>query len=113
LSREILSWPAKKERFIVYGQITVSEGVTIPVQKINKVRFIESCGQKTRATCQIQDERAWKGSGRPVRGTYGRGSTSCASAEVPRRQWVRRTSIPAVEAQVNIVPWLQMGDCWV
>ena len=95
----------KKERFVVYSQITVSEGVTIPVQKINKVRFTESRGQKRvvftrekpRATGQIQDERAWKGSGRPVRGTCGSGSTGCASAEVPRRQWVRRTSIPAVE----------------
>ena len=65
------------------------EGVTIPVQKINKVRFTESRGQKRvvfrrekpRATCQIQDERAWKGSGRPVRGTYGSGSMGCASAE--------------------------------
>ena len=84
--------PRKKERFVVYGRITVSEGVTIPVQKINKVRFTESRGQKRvvftrekpRATGQIQDERAWKGSGRPVRGTYGSGSTGRASAEVPR-----------------------------
>ena len=61
----------KKERLVVYGRITVSEGVTIPVQKINKVRFTESRGQKRvvftreklRATSQIQDERAWKGSG--------------------------------------------------
>jgi len=83
----------------------VSEGVTIPVQKINKGWFTESRGQKSvvftrekpRATCQIQDERAWKGLGRPVRGTYGSGSTGRASAEVPRRQWVRRTSTPAVE----------------
>jgi len=71
----------------------VSEGVTIPVQKINKVQFTESRGQKRvvftrekpRATGQIQDARAWKGSGRPVRGTCGSGNTSCASAEVPRR----------------------------
>jgi len=54
-----------------------SEGVTIPVQKINKVRFTESCRQKRvvftrekpKTTGQIQDERAWKGSSRPVRGT--------------------------------------------
>jgi len=47
----------------------VSEGVTIPIQKINKVWFTESCGEKRvvfirekpRATGQIQDERAWKG----------------------------------------------------
>jgi len=79
--------------------------VTIPVHKINKVWFTESRGQKRVvfikekpiATSQIQDERAWKGSGRPVRGTYGSGSTGRASAEIPRRQWVRRTSIPAVE----------------
>jgi len=52
-----------------------SEGVAVPVRKINKVRFTESRGQKRvvftreklRATCQIQDERAWKGSGRPVK----------------------------------------------
>ena len=80
-------------------------GVTIPVQKINKVWITESRGQKRvvftreklRATSQIQDERAWKGSGWPVRGTCGSGSTGCVSAEVPRRQWVRRTSIPGVE----------------
>jgi len=83
----------------------MSKGVTIPVQKINKVRFTESRGQKRvvftrekpRATGQIQDERAWKGSGRPVRGTYDSGSTGRASVEVPRRQWVRKTSIPVVE----------------
>jgi len=40
--------------------------------------------EKPRATSQIQDERAWKGSGRPVRGTYGSGSTGCASVEVPK-----------------------------
>ena len=82
-----------------------SKGVTVPVQKINKVWFTESSGQKRvvltrekpRATGQIQDERAWKGSGRPVRGTYGSGSTSRVSAEVHRRQWVRRTSIPTIE----------------
>ena len=69
-----------------------SEGVTIPVQKIKKVRFTESRGQKwvvftrekPRATSQIQDERLWKGSGRSVRGTYSSGRTDRASAEVPR-----------------------------
>jgi len=68
------------------------EGVTIPVQKINKVWFTKSRGQKRivftrekpRATGQIQDERTWKGSGKPVRGTYGSGSTGRASTEVPR-----------------------------
>jgi len=43
-----------------------------------------SLRERNSATCQIQDERAWKGSGRPVRGTYGSGSTGCGSAEVPR-----------------------------
>ena len=79
--------------------------MTIPVQKINKVWFTKSRGQKRvvftrkkpRAIGQIQDERAWKGSGRPVRGTCGSGSMGCASTKVPRGQWVRRTSIPAVE----------------
>jgi len=82
-----------------------SEGVVVLFQKINKVRFTKSRGhkrvvftrEKPRATSQIQDERAWKGSGRPVRGTYDSGSMGCASAEVPRRQWVRRTNIPVVE----------------
>lgn len=82
-----------------------SEGVTVPVQKKNKVRFTESRGQKKvvfarkkpRATGQIQDERARKGSGRPVRGVCGSGSTGRASAKAPRRQWVKRTSIPAVD----------------
>jgi len=82
-----------------------SKRVTVPIKKINKVRFTKSHGQKRviftsekpKATCQIQDERAWKGSDRPVRGTYGSGSTSRASAEVPKRQWVRRTSIPVVK----------------
>ena len=83
----------KKERFVVYSKITVSEGVTIPVQKIDNVRFTESSGQKRvvftreklRAIGQIQDEQAWKGSGRQVRGTCDSGSTGCASVEVPRR----------------------------
>jgi len=82
-----------------------SERVTIPVQMINKVRFTESRGQKRviftrekpRAIGQIQDERAWKGSGRLVRGTYGSGSTGRALDEVSIRQWVRRISIPVVE----------------
>ncbi|VFQ82530.1 unnamed protein product [Cuscuta campestris] len=80
------------------------EGVTVPVQKRNKVQFTESRGQnkvvcareKPRATGHTQDERAWKGSRRPVRGICGSGSSSGASAKLPRRQWVRRTSIPAV-----------------
>jgi len=86
-----------------------SEGVTIPIQKINKVRFTKSCGQKRvvftrekpKATSQIHDERAWKGSGRPVIGTYDSGSTGRASAEVSRRQWVMRTSIPAIETSLE------------
>ncbi|VFQ58435.1 unnamed protein product [Cuscuta campestris] len=66
-----------------------SQGVTVPVQKRNKVRFIESRGQKKvfyarkkpRATGQTQDERAMKGSMRPVRGICGSGSTGFASAK--------------------------------
>jgi len=94
-----------RKRGSLYMVRLLSEGVTVPVRKINKVRFTESRGQKRvvftrekpRATGQIQDELAWKGSGRPVRGTYGSGSTGRALAKVPRRQWVRRTSIPVVE----------------
>ncbi|VFQ79110.1 unnamed protein product [Cuscuta campestris] len=86
--------PWKEERFVV----------TVPVQKKNEVRFTESRGQnkvvsareKPRATGQTQDERAWKGSRMPVRGICGSGSSRGASAKLPRRQWVRRTSIPAV-----------------
>ncbi|VFQ88312.1 unnamed protein product [Cuscuta campestris] len=81
-----------------------SEGVTVPDQKRNKVRFIESRGQKKvvfareepRATGQTQVGRARKVSRRPVRGICGSGSIGGASAKFPRRQWVRRTSIPAV-----------------
>ncbi|VFQ91536.1 unnamed protein product [Cuscuta campestris] len=86
-----------------------SEGVTVPVQKRNKVRFIESRGQKKvfyarekpRATGQTQDERAKKGSRRPIRGIYGSGSTGGASTKFLRRQWVRRTSIRAVEMSLE------------
>jgi len=82
----------ERKRGSLYMVELPSKGVTVPVQKINKVQFIESNGkkrvvftrEKPRATCQIQDERAWKGSGRPIRGTCGRGSTSRVSAEVPR-----------------------------
>ena len=94
-----------RKRCSLYMVGLPSERVTIPVQKINKVRFTESHGQKRvvftrekpKATGQIHDERAWKGSGRPVRGTYGSGSTGRASAEVPRQQWVKGTSILVVE----------------
>jgi len=93
------------------------EGVTVPVQKINKVRFTESSEQKRvvftrekpRATGQIQDERAWKGSGRPVKGTCGSGSMGRVSAEVPRRQWVLRTSIPILKHLQKFL--VKYGEC--
>jgi len=47
-------------------------------------RWLSLQERKPRATGQIQDERAWKGSSRPVRGTCGSGNTGCASAKVPR-----------------------------
>ncbi|MCD7452288.1 hypothetical protein HAX54_016120 [Datura stramonium] len=84
------------------------DGVTVPDQKRNKIRFTESRGQKKvcfagdkpRATGQIQVERAWKGSGKLVRGFRGRGSTDSqpvkASARVTR-QWVKRTNVLAVK----------------
>ena len=67
----------ERKKCLLYMVGLPSEGVIVPVLKINKIRFIESRGQKRvvvtrekpRATCQIQDERAWKGSGRPVKGT--------------------------------------------
>jgi len=91
--QENLVMACGRKRGSLYMVGLPSKGVTIPIQKINKVCFIESREQKRvvftrekpRATSQIQDERAWKGSGRPVRGTYGSGSTGRASAEVPRR----------------------------
>jgi len=84
----------ERKRGLLYMVGLPSEGVTIPVKKINKVRFTESRRQKRvvftrekpRVIGQIQDERACKGSGRPIKGTYGSGSTGRASAEVPRRQ---------------------------
>ncbi|VFQ84240.1 unnamed protein product [Cuscuta campestris] len=93
-----------KKRGSLYMVELPSEGVTVPVQKRDKVRFTESRGQKKvvyarekpRATGQTQDERAWKGSRGPVRGICGSGSSRGASAKLPRRQWVTRTSIPAV-----------------
>ncbi|VFR00607.1 unnamed protein product [Cuscuta campestris] len=59
-----------KKRGSLYMVELPSEGVTVPVQKRNKVRFTESRGQnkvvcareKPRATGQTQDERARKGS---------------------------------------------------
>ncbi|VFQ96650.1 unnamed protein product, partial [Cuscuta campestris] len=94
-----------RKRGSLYMVELPSEGVTVPIQKKNEVRFTESRGQKKvfytrkkpRATGQTQDERARKGSMRPVRGICGSGSTGFASAKVPIRHWVRRTSIPAVE----------------
>jgi len=66
----------RRKRGSLYMFGLLSEGVTVPVRNINKVRFTESRGQKRvvftrekpRATYQIQDERAWEGSVRPVRG---------------------------------------------
>ncbi|VFQ99727.1 unnamed protein product [Cuscuta campestris] len=86
-----------------------SEGVTVSVQRRNKVRFTKSRGQnkvfyareKPRATGQTHDERARKGSRRPVRGIYGSGSSRCASAKLPRREWVRRINIPAVRTSLE------------
>ncbi|KAJ0545380.1 putative RNA-directed DNA polymerase [Helianthus annuus] len=94
-----------KKRGSLYMVSLPSEGVTVPVKKKTKIRFTESRGQKRvcfadgkpRATCQIQDERAGKGSVKPVRGIRGSGSTGRASVSVTRRQWVKRTSIPAVK----------------
>ncbi|VFQ84433.1 unnamed protein product [Cuscuta campestris] len=95
----------EKKSGLLYMVGLPSEGVTIPVQRKNKVWFTESRGQKKvvfarekpRATGQTQVGRARKGSRWPVRGICGSGSIGGASAKVPRRQWVRRTSIPAVE----------------
>ena len=82
-SREILSWRAEEREVRCIRSDYRVWGSDHPSSEDKK--------------SQIQDERAWKGSGRPVIGTCGSGSTSSASAEVPRQQWVRKTSIPAVE----------------
>jgi len=68
-----------------------SVGVTVPVRKKNKFRFTESSGQK-----RVVFTRE-KGSCRSVRGTYDSGNKGPASTKVPRQQWVRGTSIPAVK----------------
>ncbi|VFQ62995.1 unnamed protein product [Cuscuta campestris] len=73
-----------RKRGSLYMVELPSEGVTVPVQKKNEVRFTESRGQnkvvcareKPRATGQTQDERAWKGSRGPVRGIGEGKSTS-------------------------------------
>ncbi|VFQ58236.1 unnamed protein product [Cuscuta campestris] len=57
-----------------------SEGVTVPVKTRNKVRFTESRGQK--------------------KVFYAREKPR-ATAKVLRRQWVQRTSIPAVEMSLE------------
>ncbi|VFQ85624.1 unnamed protein product [Cuscuta campestris] len=96
-----------------------SEGVTAPVHKRNKVRFTESRGQnnvvyareKPRATGQTRDERARNGSRTQVRGIYGSGSSRGASAKLPRRQWVRRTSIPAVGTSPKIFLLIMESVC--
>ncbi|MCD9642569.1 hypothetical protein HAX54_029442 [Datura stramonium] len=57
-----------------------------------------------RATGQIQVERAWKGSGKLVRGFRGSGSTGSQPVKVSARvtrQWVKRTSVPAVKVSPN------------
>ncbi|VFQ74176.1 unnamed protein product [Cuscuta campestris] len=72
-----------RKRGSLYMVELPSEGVTVPIQKKNEVRFTESRGQKKvfyarkkpRATGQTQDKRARKGSMRPVRGICGSGST--------------------------------------
>ncbi|MCD7460667.1 hypothetical protein HAX54_044081, partial [Datura stramonium] len=60
--------------------------------------------QNQEATGQIQVERAWKGSGKSVRDFRGSGSTGSqlvkASARVIR-QWVKRTSIPAIKVSLD------------
>ncbi|MFS7973177.1 putative RNA-directed DNA polymerase [Helianthus anomalus] len=94
-----------KKQGSLYMVSLPSEGVTVPVQKKTKIRFTESRGQKKvcfagdkpRATNQIQVERARKGSEKPVKSIRGSGSTGSASVRAPRRQWVKRTSIPAVK----------------
>ncbi|MCD9638967.1 hypothetical protein HAX54_023190, partial [Datura stramonium] len=72
-----------KKRSSLYMVYLPSERVTVLDQKRNKIRFTESRGQKKvrfagdkpRSTGQIQVERTWKVSGKPVRGFRGSGST--------------------------------------
>lgn len=96
-----------------------SEGVTVPVQKKTKVRFIESRGQKKvcfadgkpRVTGQIQVERVWNGSEKPVKGIHSSGSKGCVSARIPRTQWVKKTSIPSVKFSPDYLLHMESVVC--
>ncbi|VFQ58436.1 unnamed protein product [Cuscuta campestris] len=74
------------------GFWTLKDVKVVPALKksLISVRQLDEQGHET------QDERAWKGLMGPVIGICGSGSSRGASAKLPRRQWVRRTSIPAV-----------------
>ena len=102
---------------VVKGSLVVARGKKIgslymvdmspkgmgPVLVKDKVRFTESRGQKKvrfasnkpRARVKIQDERARKV--KSVRGHRDSGSTGRVSVTVPGRQWIKKTSIPAVK----------------
>lgn len=96
-----------------------SEGVTVPVQKKTKVRFIESRRQKKvcfadgkpRVTGQIQVERVWNGSEIPVKGIHSSGSKGCVSARIPRTQWVKKTSIPSVKISPDYLLHMESVIC--
>ncbi|MCD7471280.1 hypothetical protein HAX54_011615 [Datura stramonium] len=70
----------EKKRSSLYMVYLPSEGVTVPDQKRNKIRFTKSR--------------------KPVRGFRGNGSTDSQPVEAlarVTRQWVKRTSVPAVK----------------
>ncbi|VFQ95516.1 unnamed protein product [Cuscuta campestris] len=80
-----------RKRGSLYMVELPSEGVTVPIQKKNEVRFTESRGQKKvfyarkkpRATGHTQDERARKGSMRPVRENFLLSMEIVCSQDVP------------------------------
>ncbi|KAL4580716.1 hypothetical protein LXL04_016918 [Taraxacum kok-saghyz] len=108
-----------RKRGSLYMVSLPSEGVTVSEQKKNKIRFIESRGQmkvcfadgKPRVTGQIQIERVWNGSGKPVKGINSSGSKGCTSARIPRTQCVKKTSIPSVKISPDYLPHMESVDC--
>ncbi|KAL4554254.1 hypothetical protein LXL04_039612 [Taraxacum kok-saghyz] len=108
-----------RKRGSLYMVSLPSEGVTVSEQKKNKIRFIESRGQKKvcfadgkpRVTGQIQVERVWNGSEKPVKGIHSSGSKGCALARIPRRQWVKKTSIPSVKVSPDYLPHMESVVC--
>ncbi|VFQ91176.1 unnamed protein product [Cuscuta campestris] len=111
-----------KKRGSLYRVELPSEGVTVPVQKRNKLRFTESRGQnkvvcareKPRATGQTQDERARKGSRGPVRENFLLSTEIVCSEDVPgsgsvRLQWEPVGTEDESGADLAVTDVLELG----